>query len=248
MISVVVTGFIVGVLIGLTGMGGGLLMTPLLVLLYGLPPTMAVGTDLVYAAVTKAVGSWQYFYQKTVKWDIVKKLIAGSCPGAITGVLCIQILKNHTRWPVEDLLGKLLGFTFVFVSILMLVQIMYRNRKKMNFLTRIPLGGAGFFGGLMVGITSVGSGSLFMVFLLTSTSLPASLLVGTDVVHAFFLTLTAGFLYASLGHVDLSFVMWLLIGSIPGILVGGRLTLKVPELFLRVLIIVVLLFTGMKMI
>ncbi len=248
MLSVVVTGFIVGGLIGLTGMGGGLLMTPLLVLFYGLPPTMAVGTDLVYAAMTKAVGSWQYFFQKTVKWDIVKKLVAGSCPGAIAGVLCIQMLKTHTQWQVENLLGKLLGFMFVFISILMLVQMIYRKHKKNNILNKIPLGMAGFFGGLMVGITSVGSGSLFMVFLLTSTSLPAPLLVGTDVVHAFFLTLTAGALHASLGHVDLSFVMWLLIGSIPGILVGGRLTLKVPELFLRVLIIVVLLFTGMKMI
>lgn len=96
----------------------------------------------------KLVGSWQYFYQKTVQWDIVKKLVAGSCPGAITGVLCIQILKNYTRWPVEDLLGKLLGFTFVFVSILMLVQMIYRNRKRTYFLNQISLGGAGFFGGL----------------------------------------------------------------------------------------------------
>jgi uncharacterized protein len=127
-----------------------------------------------------------------------------------------------------------------------LVQL-FQKEKGPKLTMRAPLSLIGFFGGLLVGLTSVGSGSLFMVVLLSSTSLPASLLVGTDVVHAFFLTLSAGLMHASFGHVNGNFVLWLLIGSIPGILTGGRLTLKVPDVYLRLLIIIVLLITGMKM-
>jgi uncharacterized membrane protein YfcA len=248
MISVIITGFVVGLLVGLTGMGGGLLMTPLLILLYGFSPTLAVGTDLIYAAVTKAVGSLQHIRQKTVSWEVVRKLALGSIPGGVIGVWMIQILKQMTSLPIEETLGRILGFTFVFVAILLLVQLFQKKEKGPQLTMRAPLSLIGFFGGLLVGLTSVGSGSLFMVVLLSSTSLPASLLVGTDVVHAFFLTLSAGLMHASFGHVDWNFVLWLLIGSIPGILTGGRLTLKVPDVYLRLLIIIVLLITGMKMI
>jgi len=223
-------------------------MTPLLILLYGFSPTLAVGTDLVYAAITKAVGTWQHIRQKTVHWEIVKKLAKGSVPGGILGVLAIQAVKETNAIPVEEVLGKILGMTFVVVSMILLFQsIKSKPKWDTAFLSKIPLSVVGFCGGLLVGLTSVGSGSLFMAILLSTTALAASQLVGTDVVHAFFLTLTAGALHASFGHVDVNFVMWLLVGSIPGILLGGRLTLKIPDLILRVVIIVVLLFTGVKM-
>lgn len=248
-IAIVFTGFIVGLLVGLTGMGGALLMTPLLILLYGFSPTMAVGTDLVYAAATKAVGSIQHFKQKTVDWNIVKKLAQGSIPGGLVGVLLIRIMGNKTSLPIEDLLGRILGITFIAVSVFMLWQLLkWRGKRPVATLLKVPIRAVGFLGGLLVGLTSVGSGSLFMVVLLSSTSMSAALLVGTDVVHAFFLTLTAGAMHASFGHVDWPFVIWLLVGSIPGILLGGRLTLKIPELALRIAIILVLLFTGVKMV
>jgi uncharacterized membrane protein YfcA len=248
MISVVFTGFVVGLLVGLTGMGGGLLMTPLLILFYGFSPTIAVGTDLVYAAVTKAVGSWQHIRQKTLDWNVVRKLAIGSIPGGVIGVWLIQLLKRLTPFPVEEVLGRVIGFTFVFVAILMLGQILLnrKNGPEIRFIGPLTL--VGLAGGLLVGLTSVVSGSLFMVVLISSTSLTASKLVGTDVVHAFFLTLSAGLMHASFGHVDVSFVLWLLVGSIPGILIGGRLTLKVPDVWLRFLIILVLFITGIKMI
>ncbi|MBA4543635.1 MULTISPECIES: sulfite exporter TauE/SafE family protein [Thermoactinomyces] len=248
MISIVFTGFVVGLLVGLTGMGGGLLMTPLLILFYGFSPTMAVGTDLIYAAVTKAVGSWQHIQQKTLDWQIVRKLAIGSIPGGIIGVWLIQLLKRLTPFPVEDVLGRVIGFTFVFVAILMFAQLLLNRKNGPKIRFNAPLTLVGLAGGLLVGLTSVGSGSMFMVVLLSSTGLTASKLVGTDVVHAFFLTLSAGLVHASFGHVDVSFVLWLLLGSIPGILIGGRLTLKVPDLWLRFLIILVLFITGIKMI
>ncbi|MBA4492782.1 sulfite exporter TauE/SafE family protein [Paenactinomyces guangxiensis] len=248
-LAIVGTGFVVGFLVGLTGMGGGLLMTPLLILLYGFSPTMAVGTDLIYAATTKAFGSYQHFRQKTVDWGIVKKLAQGSIPGGIAGVLMIRLLDRTTSLPVEEVLGHILGITFIFVSLFMLSQLLKRHgQRPAKPAWKVPIRLVGLLGGLLVGLTSVGSGTLFMVVLLSSTSLSAALLVGTDVVHAFFLTLSAGVLHASMGHVDWSFVSWLLVGSIPGILLGGRLTLRVPELLLRLAIILVLLFTGIKMV
>ncbi|KPC74526.1 hypothetical protein ADL26_08645 [Thermoactinomyces vulgaris] len=248
MLTVSFTGFIVGLLVGLTGMGGGLLMTPLLILLYGFSPTMAVGTDLIYAAVTKAVGSFQHFRQKTVDWSIVRRLAKGSVPGGLLGVLTIQALKRFANLDIEQVLGQFLGLTFIFVSLFMLIKMMGKTERPNEWINKVPLGWVGFLGGLLVGLTSVGSGTLFMAILLSSTSLAAAKLVGTDVVHAFFLTLSAGAMHASFGHVNLEFVAWLLLGSVPGILLGGKLTLRVPDRALRIAIIVVLFVTGIKMV
>lgn len=242
--GIIATGFIVGLLVGLTGMGGGLLMSPLLILLYGFSPTMAIGTDLVYAATTKAAGTLQHLKQKTYDWSIVKQLAKGSILGGIIGVLLIRLLK-YTYFPVEEILGKAMGITFIAVAILMSFRL---ARKSKNSLWQLPLPLVGFLGGFLVGFTSVGSGSLFMMFLLASTSLSAPLLVGTDVIHAFLLTLVTGAFQAAFGNVDWHFVCWLIVGSIPGILIGGRLTLHIPEWILRFSLILVLLCTGIKMV
>jgi uncharacterized membrane protein YfcA len=248
-IGIVFTGFLVGTLVGLTGMGGGLLMTPLLILLYGFSPTMAVGTDLVYAAVTKAVGTLQHIRQRTWNKQMVFQLLKGSVPGGILGVLVIRVL-DHFALSVEDVLGHLLGITFILVALLMGWRLIQKRRQDRTFrsLWQMPLSVMGLVGGFLVGLTSVGSGSMFMAFLLATTTLPSPVMVGTDVVHAFFLTLTTGVVHASFGHVDWSFVMYLLIGSIPGILIGGRLTLKLPDFALRIGLIVVLFLTGVKLV
>lgn len=249
MIEVILVGLIVGILVGLTGMGGGLVMTPLLVLLFGFPPTLAVGTDLIYAAMTKFAGAWQHTRQRTVEWKIVIQLVTGSLPGGVLGVLMIPVLQRYTSFSVEGLLGHLLGFVFIGMSLIMIARL-FINRKKEHSspFWRLPLPILGVLGGFLVGLTSVGSGTLFMVFLLSSTVLSARLLVGTDIVHAFFLTLAAGLIHASLGHVNWVFVGMLLLGSIPGILIGGRLTLRIPETALRMTIICMLLLTGVKMV
>jgi uncharacterized membrane protein YfcA len=248
-IGIIFTGFLVGTLVGLTGMGGGLLMTPLLILFYGFSPTMAVGTDLVYSAVTKAVGTLQHIRQRTWNKQIVFQLLKGSAPGGILGVLFIRLL-DHFSLSAEDVLGHLLGITFILVALFMGWRLIQKRRQDRRFrsLWRMPLGVLGLVGGFLVGLTSVGSGSMFMAFLLATTALPAPVMVGTDVVHAFFLTLTTGVVHASFGHVDWSFVMYLLMGSIPGILLGGRLTLKLPDFALRVGLIVVLFLTGVKLV
>ncbi|MDN4593750.1 sulfite exporter TauE/SafE family protein [Polycladomyces subterraneus] len=248
-IGIIFTGFLVGTLVGLTGMGGGLLMTPLLILLYGFSPTMAVGTDLVYSAVTKAVGTLQHIRQRTWNKQIVFQLMKGSVPGGIIGVLAIRVL-DHFSLSVEDVLGHLLGITFILVALLMGWRLIQKRRQNRTFrsLWQMPLGVLGLVGGFLVGLTSVGSGSMFMAFLLATTALPSPVMVGTDVVHAFFLTLTTGVVHASFGHVDWPFVMYLLIGSIPGILIGGRFTLKLPDFALRIGLIVVLFLTGVKLV
>jgi uncharacterized membrane protein YfcA len=218
-------------------------------LLYGFSPTMAVGTDLVYSAVTKAVGTLQHIRQRTWNKRIVFQLMKGSVPGGILGVLAIRVL-DHFSLSVEDVLGHLLGITFILVALLMGWRLIQKRRQDRTFrsLWQMPLGVLGLLGGFLVGLTSVGSGSMFMAFLLATTALPSPVMVGTDVVHAFFLTLTTGVVHASFGHVDWPFVMYLLIGSIPGILIGGRLTLKLPDFALRIGLIVVLFLTGVKLV
>lgn len=249
MIEIIAVGLIVGILVGLTGMGGGLVMTPLLVLLFGFPPTLAVGTDLIYAAATKSAGVWQHTRQKTVDWKIVKKLVKGSLPGGILGVLLIPVLKKYAPFSVEDFLGHLLGAVFIAMSLLMIYRLFINlNQELKNPLWRLPLPVIGLLGGLVVGLTSVGSGTLFMLFLLSTTALSAPVLVGTDIVHAFYLTLATGAIHATLGHVDWIFVSLLLMGSVPGILIGGRLTLRIPETALRMAIICMLLLCGIQMV
>lgn len=248
-IGIIFTGFLVGTLVGLTGMGGGLLMTPLLILFYGFSPTMAVGTDLVYSAVTKAVGMLQHIRQQTWNKRLVFQLLKGSVPGGILGVLTIRVL-DYFSLSAENVLGHLLGVTFILVAVLMGWRLIQKSRQERAFrsLWQMPVGLVGLVGGFLVGLTSVGSGSMFMAFLLATTTLPAPVMVGTDVVHAFFLTLTTGVMHATFGHVNWPFVICLLIGSIPGILVGGRLTLKLPDFALRIGLILVLFLTGIKMV
>lgn len=248
-IGIIFTGFLVGTLVGLTGMGGGLLLTPLLILLYGFSPTMAVGTDLVYSAVTKAAGTFQHIRQSTWNKRLVFQLLKGSVPGGILGVLIIRVLDNFYSF-AENVLNQLLGSIFIFIAVFMGWQLVQKRRQGRALVTlrKMPIGLVGLVGGFLVGLTSVGSGTLFMAFLLARTALSSQVMVGTDVVHAFYLTLVTGVIHGFFGYVDWPFVIRLLIGSIPGILVGSRLTLKLPDLVLRTGLIVVLFLTGIKMV
>lgn len=249
--GIIVTGFIVGLGIGLTGMGGALIMTPLLIILFGFSPIMAIGTDLIFASITKLFGSVQHFIQRTVHLKLVLYLSIGSIPGGLLGVITLRLLDRTFAHGIEQYLGHILGVLFIGISLTMLYGLVRRKDttkpKKQTVESKQWAILLGFLGGFLVGMTSVGSGSLFIAILLIMSSLPAARLVGTDIVHAFFLTLATGLLHASFGHVDWRFVLYLIIGSVPGILLGSRMTIKIPDWIVRTLLIVVLFLTGLQL-
>lgn len=254
MFGMVVVGFLVGGLVGLTGMGGGLLMTPLLIVLYGFSPSMAIGTDLMYASITKWVGGWQHLRQNSVHLSLVGKLALGSIPGSLLGVGMIALLNRFTQVDVDHLLGQLLGFTFIGVALFMIYHLLagrITRSPEPSALTggdRLRFIILGFVGGMLVGLTSVGSGTVFMAALLLFSRLPPALLVGTDIFHGAILTTVAGLAHLSIGTVDLGFLIPLLLGSIPGIILGSRLTLRVPEHLVRIFLVFILFLTGLKLI
>ena len=250
-LGIIITGFIVGVGVGLTGMGGALIMTPLLILLFGFSPIMAIGTDLIFASITKFFGSVQHFIQRTVHLKLVLYLSVGSIPGGLFGVIALRLLDRTFAQGIEQYLTHILGVLFIGISLVMLYGLLRQKDaikpKKPAIESKRWAIMLGFFGGFLVGMTSVGSGSLFIAILLIMSSLPAARLVGTDIVHAFILTLATGLLHASFGHVDWRFVFYLIIGSVPGILLGSRMTINVPDWIVRTLLIVVLFLTGLQL-
>lgn len=258
MISIIMVGFLVGGLVGLTGMGGGLLMTPLLILLYGFSPSMAIGTDLLYAGITKWVGGYQHLRQKSVDLTLVKILAIGSIPGSLIGAYSITFLHQFPSIEVDRFLAHLLGFTFIAVALLMIYNIVIKKlhlargeeeaTRKHARQQKGRLIMLGFAGGLLVGLTSVGSGSIFIAALMIFYPLAPARLVGSDIFHGAVLTTVAGLAHLSMGTVDLLFVCELLIGSIPGIIIGSKLTIKIPESIVRFIILSVLLLTGIKLI
>lgn len=257
MISVIIVGFLVGTMVGLTGMGGGLLMTPLLILLYGFSPSMAIGTDLMYAGITKWVGGFQHLRQRTVDLSLVKILAIGSIPGSLIGAFSITLLHQYSSIHVDNFLAHLLGFTFIGVALLMIYNLFIKKlhvnkehsvsrKQSKQQVGRLIL--LGFAGGLLVGLTSVGSGSIFIAALMIFYPLAPARLVGSDIFHGAVLTTVAGLAHLSMGTVDLPFVLQLLIGSIPGIIIGSKLTIRIPESIVRLIILSVLLLTGIKLI
>ncbi|HEU4965215.1 MAG TPA: sulfite exporter TauE/SafE family protein [Bacilli bacterium] len=246
-------GFVVGLLIGLTGMGGGLVMTPMMIFLFGVNPTVAVGTDLLYASITKLFGAWQHWRQQTVDWAVVKLLAQGSVPGALGGVLTMMFLQGAFHESVESIVGKTLGFTYLLVALLMLWRF-FRKPKQVEVRAdgqpvppRRKMLLLGVVAGYVVGLTSVGSGTLFMAFLVLIYPIAIARLVGTDIVQAVLVTGVAGIAHFAIGNVNLLMVGQLLIGSIPGILIGSRMTTKVPEVAVRTTLFLMIFLSGFKM-
>jgi len=249
-------GFLVGLLVGFTGVGGGALMTPLLVLVFGVAPQTAVGTDLLYAALTKSVGSWVHGVRGALDWYVLRLLWLGSLPMA---VLTLILLNNS---PVAGGLAKLilplLGVALVLTGGAMLSRPALNRlgaRLRTNFPDRLKAYQpaltvlAGVILGFLVTLTSVGAGALGAVMLvyLYPFRLRAQKLVGTDIAHAIPLTLLAGLGHAKLGHVDFRLLGALLLGSIPGIVVGSVLSHRVSTTAVRSAIAVMLVIIGVKM-
>jgi uncharacterized protein len=244
--------FLVGLLIGLTSMGGAALMAPFLILILGVQPVTAVGTDLVYGAVTKIIGAWVHLKQGTVDLPVVKKLATGSIPGGLIGALLVILLPRFTH-DAQRYEQRAIGFILVLVAIVLLVRLVMKTPEatpsveKMKFLHNQGTVIWGAFVGFCVGLTSVGSGSLLAPFLLMLYPSKTAKIVGTDICHAALLVSVTGIAHATAGGVEWSLVPTLLAGSIPGVLLGSRLAVYIPARPLRTGLAAVLLFTGFRM-
>lgn len=255
-IGLVVAGIVVGFIVGLTGVGGGSLMTPIL-LYFGIPPTKAVGTDLLYAAFTKMGGVYVHNKKKNINWTITGWLSLGSIPAAILTLWILECYKTDVT-AINTVIKYSLGWALLFTS----VAIVFKS-KILNFSqkhsgdkfhseskTQIFLTVAiGVLLGATVTLTSIGAGALGTVTLFfLYPLLPTPRLVGTEIAHAVPLTLVAGLGHASMGNLDLGLLAQLLMGSLPGIYAGSMLSGKVPDLLLRNAIAIMLFFVGYKLV
>ncbi len=249
----VVSGLIVGAAVGLTGVGGGSLMTPILILVFGIPPVAAVGTDLLYAAATKTVGTAVHGAHATVDWRVVLRLALGSVPTAIITLVILNSLgieSSQTNALVSDVLAVTLMITAL--ALTFRKQLLAYYTKKVGKLSERQtirytiLTGAIL--GALVSCTSVGAGALGVTALIVLyPELPAVRLVGSDIAHAVPLTLVAGAGHWILGNINFTLLATLLLGSIPGILIGSILAPRVPELYLRRTMAAVLALVAVKL-
>ena len=248
------SGAVVGMIVGLTGVGGGSLMTPILVLVFGVHPATAVGTDLLYAAATKATGSLVHGFNRNVAWNVVGWLAVGSVPAAAVTLFAISQLGVGGA-ASAGVISRILGFALLLTAALLLFRRWIlslrppasaaENPRRDIALTILT----GAVVGFLVSITSVGAGAIGVTaLLLLYPSYPVLRIVGTDIVHAVPLTLVAGMGHWWIGSVDLSMLASLLIGSVPGILVGSYAAPYMPERGLRMLLAVVLVLAGLKLI
>lgn len=249
-----VYGLVVGTLVGLTGMGGGVLMTPLLMLGLGMPATAAVGTDLAYSTLTKLAGAWQHLRQGTVETTVVRGLAIGSIPGTLVALALLFRLRNTNQDRLDLVLERSIGIMLAVAALLMLRRVLGKRDEHATTLRvagthQAPkLAAIGLLGGVAVGLTSIGSGSLIIALLVMTVPLGAERLVGTDVAHAFLLVSVAAVGHLFLGDVDLALAAKLLIGSVPGVLIGSRLTLRVPRRPLQIGLAGLLLSTAFTLV
>ncbi|MBO8165056.1 MAG: sulfite exporter TauE/SafE family protein [Brevibacillus sp.] len=246
-------GLFVGFLVGLTGVGGAALLTPILVML-GIQPTIAVGTDLVYNSITKVFGTLQHWRQRTINLQIVFYFALGSVPSAVLAVNCIQWIEQ-LYGDADVILKKVLGFALILIPVVMIVKtIQDRREPHPNRWQQMDIGekrtitiAIGAVLGFIVGLTSIGSGSLFALALMYFFRMSGKEVVGTDIGHAFILVTAAGLVHMGYGTVDYPIVFQLLAGSIPGVFIGSILATRVPTLLLRCAISTIIFFTGLKL-
>ena len=230
-----VLGLFTGLLVGMTGMGGGSLMTPLLVFLFGVPPTTAIGTDIAHGAAFKSVSAVQHRRMGNVRARLAGWMFIGSAPLSLVGVWAAVQITNRYGDGVEGVMAQVLGAALLFGAIGLVAKSLVRtsqladDRWRLTTRDKVAAIIIGAFGGFIVGLTSVGSGVFFGLTLLVLFPLRAHKVVGTDIFHAAALLYVAGIGHWLAGNVDFGLLFWLLLGSIPGVLIGGRLTLSIPE-------------------
>ena len=252
-IGFIFSGFLVGLLVGLTGVGGGSLMTPILVLFFHIKPALAVGTDLLYASITKSVGIFAHGKLGNIDWKIVKRLMLGSIPSSIFTTYYLRQIDVASTGAV-DIIKFYLGIALLLTSIAVIFRPFLIKKSKIELFksdTSIAIVtiSLGLILGGLVTLTSVGAGALGVTaLLLIYPRIGITKIVGTDIAHAVPLTLVAGLGHASLGTVDYSLLSVLLIGSIPGIYIGSHLSSKVSEQSVRYVLALILIYVGQKLI
>jgi uncharacterized membrane protein YfcA len=253
--AIVAFGLGVGVLVGMTGIGGGSLMTPLLILVFGIKPVTAVGTDLAYGAVTKTLGGWRHLRQGTVDMTLSWWMAFGSVPAAVGGVYVLELLERAYGDEFDELLIVVLAITLLFTGIMTLTRALFlkalhdKERDTIEMTTRnkvyaIVLGATV---GFVLGVTSAGSGALIAVGLILLFRLVPSRVVGTDIFHAAILLWAAAAAHLVAGNVDFSLAGNILIGSLPGVWMGSNLTLRVGASVLRTTLALVLIGAGLAL-
>ena len=245
-------GLLIGVLVGMTGMGGGSLMTPMLVLLFGFKPTVAIGTDIVHGAIFKTFGAIRHRQLGTVNVPLTAWMLLGSAPMSLAGVGVATWLEHRYGDGWEETAKQVLGAALLVCGIAFLVKALLRPRAARPFtLTRtgkLQAVAVGLSGGFVVGLTSVGSGTFFGLMLMLLFPLSAAQIVGTDILHAAALLGVAGVGHIVAGNVDFHATGWLLLGSVPGVLIGSHYTVRVGDRPLRTALSVVLFLSGVKLV
>jgi uncharacterized membrane protein YfcA len=251
-LTLALAGLGVGIVVGLTGMGGGALMTPLLVLVFGVPPVAAVSSDLAASAVMKPFGGWVHARRGTVNWQLVGWLCAGSVPSAFLGVLLLRLLGDDAT--VQHTIKIALGAALLLAAGGMLLKAWVTRHQRADgpaepiTVRPIPTLLVGVGGGVIVGLTSVGSGSLIIVALLALyPKLRANDLVGTDLIQAIPLVISAAVGHALFGDLHLDIAGAVLLGSIPGVLLGARISSRAPGGIVRAALVIVLLASSLKL-
>jgi uncharacterized membrane protein YfcA len=251
----VLTGLLIGALVGMTGMGGGSLMTPILVIVFGFKPTLAVGTDILHGAIFKTVGAIRHRRLGTVHMQLSGWMLVGSAPMSLLGVALATHLKHVYGDRAQTVMGYILGGALIFGALGLVAKSLMRakvigddDRFDMVWRDRFAALAIGAVGGFIVGLTSVGSGTFFGLTMLFVFPLRAHKVVGTDILHAAALLYVAGFGHIVAGNVDMHAVGWLLIGSIPGVLIGSHYSVRLPEGILRLTLANVLALSGLKLV
>ena len=250
---IVLFGLGVGMMVGLTGMGGGSLMTPLLILVFGVKPVTAIGTDLAYAAVTKTVGGFKHWRQHTVDMKLSTWMAIGSVPAAIGGVYVLEALERAYGAEFDSLLLGLLSAALLFTGLAVLLRALFlpklveRERATIELERRHKVSAVviGVFVGFVLGVTSAGSGALIAVALIMVFRLVPTRVVGTDVFHAAILLWAAAAAHLVAGNVDFALAGTILLGSVPGVWLGSHWSVRIPVGTLRTALGFVLVGAGL---
>lgn len=252
--------FFIGIIVGLTGIGGASLITPMLIFFFQVPPSIAVSSDVVAATLMKFVGGFKHWEQKTVDVQVVKWLAFGSVPGSLFGVGILHFIKRTGEHNLDHIMLQLVGMMILFVTLSALAQLLlltffpnFKLPELPKFDLKTKLGQAlamsiGAVLGCLVGLTSVSSGSMFALVLIAFFQLDARKLVGTDISQAAILLFFTALGHITLGTVDWSLVLPIWLGSVPGVLVGAKLCQLAPQRPLRFIIYAILLMVSYKLV
>lgn len=252
--ELVLTGLLIGLLVGFTGMGGGSLMTPVLVLVFDFSVVVAVGTDILHGAIFKTIGALRHRVLGHVHARLTFWLAAGSVPASLAGVYVLELLKARLGEEVNELAARMLGAALILGGLGLIVKTFVHKRKPSNRPYRIGNRDrilavlVGIFGGFVLGLTSVGSGTFFGLMFMLLFPLTAAKIVGTDIFHAAVLLWAAGLAHLSASNVDLGATAWLLLGSVPGILIGSQWTVRLPERVVWLSLATVLVLAGARLV